>query len=696
MSQSKDYTITSIHDAVRFKNVHVIESLLKNGADPNIVDDQGLTALNLICYQPDLKEVQFEMIRLLIQYNADVNIYDKDGYNPMMNLFVEASNDTEFHMRIKVFKLLLENKADVTHVNNDGDTILHVTVWDAENPKIVEAVELLLKYGADPNVVDTEGMTPLNLICDSYYSNNVRLKLIRLIIQYKADVNIKDKKGNSPIMTIVANCDYYNIELHMKIFTLLLENDADVTNIEYENGQTIMHKLLHLSSWNPCIVEAVELLLEHGVDVNIQTISGLTCLHLAVYYQDLELVELLLEYGANFNITDLDGNIPLNYTFKNLRFKEFGVTLDFEKILQLVMLHVENNADLTCMSKDGKTALHSLVINLSMYTSKHYDNMDFEPMMKYVHKCIKILLKNGLDVNIQDRDGRSPLNEAVSYCNYNLVKFLIEHGADMSTVRFKGGFLEGQSSVLRNLKMTQNILAIVDFLESKGFQMNKDQWLLICQFLIRFDLPDETKFNTVCYVWKTLEFGSDLMIKKLVEKLPSMDWNRSIKEMIYETVHEHLYTVEHGKIYMDVEIHNYLREKLNSPAVQTMVETSYQFEEEIKEEIDEAKRTMIGNNISLLDLCTSSPEKTYKLLKNCDYKSVVNSEDFIDDFWIVGRTIKGHIIKSLVRRLITQLTSDCVPLLTKGVLPDLCCEKIIKYLGNEDLLSLYESVIDEL
>uniref|UniRef100_A0ABD2XLM5 CUB domain-containing protein n=1 Tax=Trichogramma kaykai TaxID=54128 RepID=A0ABD2XLM5_9HYME len=165
--------------------LEIFKLLLENGADVTQVDSN---VLNDICAQPSLKDVDLKMIQLLIHYNADVNIPNENGFSPIMIL---CNNTKDYKLRFKIFDLLLKNGADVTLVNNDGDTILHLVLLNSNNPNIVEAVELLLKSGVDVNIQNKNGYSALHLavgFCES-------LKVVELLLKNGADRNIVNNKG---------------------------------------------------------------------------------------------------------------------------------------------------------------------------------------------------------------------------------------------------------------------------------------------------------------------------------------------------------------------------------------------------------------------------------------------------------------------------------------------------------------------
>lgn len=76
-----------------------------------------------------------------------------------------------------------------------------------------------------------------------------------------------------------------------------------------------------ISGWNSICyailcgnIECVEVLINNGADVNKQSKTYLTPLHLAVHQEDLELITLLLENGADKSIVDLDGKTASEWT----------------------------------------------------------------------------------------------------------------------------------------------------------------------------------------------------------------------------------------------------------------------------------------------------------------------------------------------------------------------------------------------
>jgi hypothetical protein len=123
--------------------------------------------------------------------------------------------------------------------------------------------------------------------------------VVRLLLEHGADPNIKNENGRTPLHWAAR-------EDHVEVARLLLEHGAD-PNIQDKDGLTPLHVAAFYGH-----VEVVELLLEHGADPNIQDKYGDTLLHWAASKGRVDVVKLLLAHGANPTVKDKDGKTPLD------------------------------------------------------------------------------------------------------------------------------------------------------------------------------------------------------------------------------------------------------------------------------------------------------------------------------------------------------------------------------------------------
>ncbi|MBS4211537.1 ankyrin repeat domain-containing protein [Bacillus sp. FJAT-49825] len=169
--------------AVEKGNIAEINNLINKGVNINSQDGLGRTAIMIAAYANDV-----ETAKALIEKGADVNIQDKmknnpflyagaEGYIEILQLTIEAGANPKLlnryggtalipaseHGFVEVVKELLENtEINVNHVNNLGWTaLMEAIVLKDGGRKQQETIKLLIEHGADVNIPDSDGVTPL-------------------------------------------------------------------------------------------------------------------------------------------------------------------------------------------------------------------------------------------------------------------------------------------------------------------------------------------------------------------------------------------------------------------------------------------------------------------------------------------------------------------------------------------------------
>ncbi len=163
-------------------NAAAVRDLLAQGASVHASDERGVTALIASAYQN-----QLEVARLLIEAGADVNVKDDtqqsayliptaDGYLEFLKLTLQSGADVHSldsyngtgliraadRGHIEIIEELLETDIYIDHVNRLGWTaLLEAIILGDGGQRHTEVVRLLVQAGADVNLVDSNGVTPL-------------------------------------------------------------------------------------------------------------------------------------------------------------------------------------------------------------------------------------------------------------------------------------------------------------------------------------------------------------------------------------------------------------------------------------------------------------------------------------------------------------------------------------------------------
>lgn len=153
----------------------LVQLLLDHGANPNLRDIQGNTAL--IYGLEEGWEIDNRTITLLLSYGADPNAYSKEG-QPAINL-------ATYYGFTDAVALLLNYNADPDAADNYGiypnaGSRSHQTaLMIASESGRTKIVQLLLKHRAKVNIRDTYGKTAFDYAYDTYNDQSIFQELHR-------------------------------------------------------------------------------------------------------------------------------------------------------------------------------------------------------------------------------------------------------------------------------------------------------------------------------------------------------------------------------------------------------------------------------------------------------------------------------------------------------------------------------------
>ena len=190
----------------------------------------------------------------------------------------------------------MEHGTDVNARDHEHNTSLLQALELEPDLYLDDISRMLLEHGAEPNVRNKNGKTPLQIVLGrKYYSkeNDAEdLVTASLLVGHGAEVNAQDKDHTSPLLLAMQRGMY-------EMTRILLSHGAD-PNVKNDNGQGPLHLLLSEgdSSHQDDIIGLVQLLLDCGIDVDAEDKDHNTPLLLAVDRHMNNIAQICLEHGA--------------------------------------------------------------------------------------------------------------------------------------------------------------------------------------------------------------------------------------------------------------------------------------------------------------------------------------------------------------------------------------------------------------
>jgi uncharacterized protein len=125
------------------------------------------------------------IVQEILKYRPDVNIRGRDGTTAMIAC-LQAYHNKEKDVNLReIIRVLLDAGADPNIADNEGKTPLIANAWD------LEIAKLLIARGANVNAQAQDGFTPL--------LNAGTVELTRLLLEHGADPFAKTRRGETAL-----------------------------------------------------------------------------------------------------------------------------------------------------------------------------------------------------------------------------------------------------------------------------------------------------------------------------------------------------------------------------------------------------------------------------------------------------------------------------------------------------------------
>ena len=245
-----------------------------------------------------------------------------------------ASNE----INILTFLLDIKTNPNAFDAIDDWSALMYASYFGQD-----EAVRLLLKANANPNVKTKESFTAVCLAIQSRQS-----AIARMLLLANSDPDVQTDDGTSPLFVAAQN-------RFADMVSILLEANAN-PNIRVDYGATPLYEAVEKEDYN-----IVSLLLQANADPNIPKNNGVTPLFMAAQDGRSDIVAILLRANADPNLQKQNGVTPLFMAAQD------GCT-------DIVYNLLKANANPNLRKEDGTTPI------LMASTYGHTDTVSLLPM----------------------------------------------------------------------------------------------------------------------------------------------------------------------------------------------------------------------------------------------------------------------------------------------------------------------------
>jgi uncharacterized protein len=429
---------SAVADAAMHGDKAAVRALIQQKADVNAPQVDGATALHWAVRADDL-----ELTDLLLRSGAHVSAANAEGATPLL-LAAQNGNTA-------IIERLLQAGADPNApLTQLGDTGLMM----ASRTGSVAAVKVLLDHGARVNTKETWGGTSALMWAASEHHADV----VQLLVERGADVNAKSDfvpsasgrgfEGTSPVAAkanqpveefasgLLTPLMFAAREDDLPSARILIKAGADV-NAAGGDGKDALGLALFNGSY-----DVATLLIDSHTDVNHADTQRFTPLFWAVDRRNMEtapnfpwmvttdplpVIQKLLDAGANPNaLVNSTPRARMREGSPRIVFSTALMRAAFSGDIELVKLLLAHRADPHIASSDRETPLMA-ACGTGFINGYHRLRPPAERLA-----VVKLLVDVGEDVNAADSYGITPLMVAANLGDVEIVKYLIDHGANLS------------------------------------------------------------------------------------------------------------------------------------------------------------------------------------------------------------------------------------------------------------------------
>ncbi|XP_018399546.1 PREDICTED: ankyrin repeat and death domain-containing protein 1A-like isoform X2 [Cyphomyrmex costatus] len=326
---------------------------------------------DLLLHEAVIKN-EADAVRKVLKETVDVDSRNNYGRAPIH--WATSRGNTE------IIEMLIQAKCDIEARDKYGMRPLHMAAQHGHR----DAVKMLINAGANVSAVNKKQHTLL--MCGARGSNVA-------VVEYLAEA-VESLNGEATDSTGATALHHAAITGHPAVITALANIPRIVLDTTDKKGQTSLHCACAKEH-----LDAVEVLIGLGANVDAQDNDGNTPLHVATRTRHTGIAQLLLKAGANTELIDAEGFTPLHV----------AASQGCKGILDSMIQH---GADLNKQCKNGNTPLHLACQNNEVET-------------------VEILINKGVDLNCLNLRLQSSIHIAAEMGHTDICELLLAAGANI-------------------------------------------------------------------------------------------------------------------------------------------------------------------------------------------------------------------------------------------------------------------------
>jgi ankyrin repeat protein len=394
----------------------------------------------------------------------DVNRREADGSTPLQ--WAVYNED------LAEAKRLLRAGANVAIANNYGVTAIGL----AAEVGNADMLAVLLEAGADPNSLDRDGMTALQMV-----ARTGNVKAAQLLVDAGATIDARERWGGQTALM------WASARRHPAMMQFLISKGADVnarsTVRDYQRHVTAegRPKSLDSGGLTPLLYAArenchacVEVLLKSGADINLPDPDGVSPLLVAIMNANWDLAQQLIDAGADVNQWDIFGETPL-FIAINSHTRRDGGRNSIDPINKTTGTEIVKT--LLARGANPNVQLFFKPANLGGNTNTRGST----PLIRAANngdvEMVKLLLEHGADATMMMADRQTVIHAVIAGRSaepqaIELIKLLHAKGADVNAIALVNHPLEIRGGTALHYAVRKRQKELIKVLASLGIDMN--------------------------------------------------------------------------------------------------------------------------------------------------------------------------------------------------------------------------------